>query len=83
MIETSAKYKAAVTGDARRTLLRAYIEIIDPDITYGEASSSGAAEWSKPEQLQDKTASLDSPFATLERNRWLLNGSTLMLECIT
>ena len=75
MIETSAKYKAAITGDSRRTLLRAYIEIIDPDITYEESTSSGSADWSKGDQLHDKENATDHLYATLERNRWLLDGS--------
>lgn len=79
MLEQSVAYKAAITGDTRRILLRAFIDIIDPDITFGTATSSGAAPWSKPDQLHDKAFGLDGPFVTLERNRWLLNGKFHLL----
>lgn len=79
MLEQSAAYKAAITGDTRRILLLAVIDIIDPDITFGTATSSGSAPWSKPEQLHDKVFGLDDPFITLERNRWILNGKLKLL----
>lgn len=79
MLNQSTAYKAAITGDARRILLKAVVEIIDPDITYGAASVSGAAPWAKTEQLTDKVFSLSKAMATLERNRWLLGGNTLLM----
>ena len=79
MIETSSAYKAAITADSRRMLLKAVIDIIDPDITFGTATSSGSAPWSKPEQLHDKVFCMDDPFITLERNRWILNGKLKLL----
>lgn len=74
MIESSAEYKAAVTADARRTLLKAVIDIIDPDISFGTASGSEEAAFSKPEQLVNKVMNTDGDYQTLEHNRWLLNG---------
>lgn len=74
MIKTSEEYKAAITGDSRRMLLKAAIEIVDPDIVYGSHQSSGAARFSRPEQLQDRVMKL-TPYVTLERNRWLLSGA--------
>lgn len=73
MLEASKEYRAAITGDSRRMLLKAVIEIVDPDIVYGSHQSSGQARFSRPEQLQDRVMEL-IPYATLERNRWLLNG---------
>lgn len=75
MLDRSEAYLAAITAEARRIRVRASVNIIDPDISFLPASSSGAAAWSKPEQLTDKTMDLDSRYATLERNRWLLDGS--------
>lgn len=75
MIESTAAYKAAITADARRTLLKAVIDIIDPDIAYGAASFSEAASFSKPAQLVNKVMNSDSSYVTLEHNRWLLNGN--------
>ena len=75
MIQSTEAYKAAITADSRRMLLRALINIIDPDITYTTPTSSGAAPFSRPEQLYDKELELGPYYATLERNRWLLDGS--------
>ena len=75
MIQSSAAYQAAITGDSRRILLRALINIIDPDITYGTVPSSGEAPFSEPEQLYDKDLDYGPAYATLERNRWLLDGT--------
>lgn len=75
MISSSGAYQAAITADSRRILLRAIIEIIDPDITYTAPTSSGAAVISQPEQLYDKETELGPFYATLERNRWLLDGT--------
>lgn len=79
MIETSAAYKAAITADSRRILLKAVIDIIDPDIVFLDSTSSGSAPWSKQEQLRDKVFIYEKAFATLERNRWLLDGSMNLL----
>lgn len=76
MIESSQEYKAAVTADARRTLLRAVIDIIDPDITYGAVSHSAAASFSKSGQVINKTMNPNGNYQTLEHNRWLLDGNS-------
>ena len=76
MLEISDGYRSAIVGDVRRMLIKAVIDISDPDMVLGTVSSSGATPWSKPEQLHDKVFELDSrKAATLEHNRWLLDGS--------
>lgn len=75
MIQTSTAYQAAITGDSRRVLLRALISIIDPDITYGAVTSSGEAPFSQADQVYDKDVDQGPAYATLERNRWLLDGT--------
>lgn len=76
MLEISDGYRAAIVGDVRRMLIKAVIDISDPDMVIGTVSGSGATPWAKPEQLHDKVFELDSrKAATLERNRWLLDGS--------
>lgn len=75
MLELTDGYKTAIVGDVRQMLIKAMLEIVDPDIVYGEGSGSGAAPWAKPEQLHDKIMALDSRYATLEPGRWLLDGS--------
>ena len=73
MLSASKAYQAAITGDTRRILLQAIIDIIDPDIVYGTVDSSGTEEVCDPAQLHDKVLEL-APYATLEHNRWALNG---------
>lgn len=73
MISATQSYKKAIIGDTRRIFLRAVIDIIDPDIVYGTVDSSGAETICVPEQVRDKVFEL-VPYATLERNRWILNG---------
>lgn len=75
MISSTAAYQAAIVGDSRRMLLRAVIDIIDPDITYGAITSTGEAPFSQPSQLHDKELEIGPDYATLERNRWLLDGT--------
>ena len=75
MLNTSSAYYAAITGDTRRMYIQAIIDIIDPDITYGTATSQSVAPFSEPEQLHDKVLELDSRYATLEDNRWMLDGT--------
>lgn len=75
MISSSDAYRAAITSDARRILLRAVVDIVDPDLTYGDAAADSEAPWSKPEQLHDKVFNLDTPpYITLERGRWILGS---------
>lgn len=75
MINSTAAYRAAITGGARRALLRALIDISDPDIVYGPAGSSGESAYSKSAQLHDKNFTGPARYATLERNRWVLDGA--------
>ena len=74
MIDSTAEYKAAITADARRILLKAIIDISDPDMVYGAITSSGEAPFSKIDQLTDKELFPSNSYVTLEKNRWLLNG---------
>ena len=75
MIKSGQAYHAAITGDARRILLRAVIDIISPDIVFGAGETSGQILWSKPEQLHDKVFGNPTKYATLERDRWALDGT--------
>lgn len=75
MIKSGQAYHAAITGDARRVLLRAVIDIISPDIVFGAGETSGQIPWSKPEQLHDKFFGNPAKYATLERDRWALDGT--------
>lgn len=75
MLDITDGYKHAIVGDVRRMLIKAIIDISDPDMVFGDINSSGSASFSKGEQLHDKTMELDSRYATLEQNRWVLDGS--------
>lgn len=75
MLEMTSGYKSAIVGDVRKMLIKAIIDISDPDMVYGVVNDSGKEIFSKPEQLHDKEIDIDSHYVTLERNRWLLDGS--------
>ena len=79
MIDATEAYRKAVVADTRRVLLRAVIDISDPDIVYGTVESSGAAAFAIQEQVHDKVFSLQPNYSTLERNRWLLDGGFSIL----
>lgn len=74
MISVSDAFRAAVTADARRSLVKCVVDIADPDIVYGSVAAQSKAPWSVDAQLHDKVFAADAKYATLERNRWLLNG---------
>ena len=73
MIDSSSTYKLAVYGDARRVVLRAVIDISSPDIVFGVVNSDGEDDFSVPGQVYDHVFEI-VPYATLERNRFILNG---------
>ena len=50
MIESTEGYKKAIVADARRILIKAIIDIIDPDIVYGTVNNSGEMRFSVQEQ---------------------------------
>lgn len=79
MIEMSEGFKSAIVGISRKTLAKAVVEIVDPDITYGASTGSGAAPWAKPTQLHDKVLTSGPRYGTLEPGRWLLDGSVLLI----
>lgn len=83
MIETSTEYKTAVTADARRTHIRAVINIIDPDITLGGVSGSEQAGYSQPAQVIDEEFLSQDNFATLEVGRWILDGTAAAIPADT
>lgn len=75
MIKSTAAYQAAITGDARRILLRAIIDLISPDIVYSAGETSGQIPWSQLAQIHDKVFDTPTKYATLEHNRWMLDGT--------
>lgn len=79
MLDRSPAYAAAIVGDTRQMRLKLVIDISDPDLTFGEVISSGESVLSRRAELHDKVFNLGTPYATLEPNRWLLDGSFLVM----
>lgn len=75
MIKSTDAYRAAIVGDSRRMLLRAVIDIIDPDIVYGEVTAESQSKYTRTEELHDKEFDNPPKYATLEEDRWLLDGT--------
>lgn len=79
MLEMTDGFRSAIVGDVRQMFIKAMLELIDPDIVYQASNGSGAAPWSKPEQLYDKVMATDSRYSTLEPGRWPLDGTMLLI----
>ena len=79
MIKTSENYRKAIVADARQMVMRAAVDIIDPNIVISGGTSSGETEeFSHIESIYDKDYSINSGYASLEWNRFLLDGSFVM-----
>lgn len=72
MLDSSPEYKLAIVGDVRKMAAKALVDIIDPDIVFGTVDGD-VHPVSVMSQVHDKVFDLH-PYATLESNRWLLNG---------
>lgn len=75
MLNQTEAYKEAIVADHRKTIPRAVVDISDPDLVYGEPTSSGVSPIAKPEQLHDKVFTSSSRYITLEKNRWALDAT--------
>lgn len=75
MIEATKEFREAVVADARRTLIRATVDVSDPDTVYGPVEGSAQDPFSKPAQLINKVFERGDNYATLETNYWILDGS--------
>lgn len=77
MIESSEAYWEAIVADARRMYVKAVVDIEDPDMEQGDVSGSEQEPGiSRPMQLWDKVFSLNANYASMEPNRWILDGRT-------
>ena len=75
MIKTSEAFRAAIVGSPRRIEILAVVDISDPDTVFHAASGSGFAPWSKEAELHDHNFDAPRRYATLEQNRWALDGT--------
>lgn len=74
MINSTDEYKRAIVGDSRRILVKAIVDIIDPDISYKKVQTSGESIYSNSDQIHNKNFNESAFYVTLEKNRWGLNG---------
>ena len=75
MTPTTDKYKAAIVGTFRRLTIGLIFDLIDPDIIYSDCTSSKLTKYSDVNKLKDKKFEHGGKFVTLEKNRWLLDGT--------
>ena len=79
MITTSAAYKDAIDAPTRRIVPKAVIDLSDPDLVVSSITGDIDSTYSFPDQLTDRDAGYSGGvFATLELNRWLLDGSQMI-----
>lgn len=75
MISSTQQYQTSIVGRSRRIYIRAVIDISDPDMVIDGVTATSEAPVSKPEELYDHVFENPSRYTTLERNRWLLDGT--------
>lgn len=75
MIKVSDAFKTAIVGSPRRIEVMVVVDISDPDAIFSEVTGAELAPWSKPSELHDHVFDAPTRYVTLERNRWLLDGS--------
>lgn len=80
MIKSSEEYKRSIVADYRKILIKAIIDIVDPDISYGTAVMMDESPYSRVDQLHDKDFSSPIKLASLEHNRWRLDGKFGLYE---
>lgn len=76
MIKHTEKYRKAIAADSRRQYARATFDLLDPDALITNATANDESSLSKTEQIINRGSDESTQkAATLEKNRWLLDGS--------
>lgn len=76
MIKHSDAYAKAVVADSRRQFVRAVFDLVDPDARVDGVTTNGDSPLSRTEQVKERgLIESDEKIATLETNRWALDGS--------
>lgn len=75
MLKVTDAYRTAITAERRRMRLQAVLDLVSPDIVYGEVTAPAATAYSRAAQIHDKDIHGPARLATLEHNRWCLDGS--------
>lgn len=79
MLTTSATYKNAINAPTRKIVPRAVVDLTDPDLTVTSVTGDYEGAYSFPLQLTDRGTDYSGGiYATLERNRWLLDGAQMI-----
>ena len=75
MLKVTDGYREAITAERRRMRLQAMLDLVSPDIVYGDVTAPAATAYSRAAQIHDKDIHGPARLATLEHNRWCLDGS--------
>ena len=76
MIAHTESYDKAVTASSRRMFARAVFDLVDPDAQTTAVTVSDESEISLKDQVVNRgNGSSDQRIATLELDRWALDGS--------
>lgn len=76
MLTTTNEYKSAINAPTRKIVPKAIIDLSDPDLVVEDVTGDFEATYSFPTQLSDRDSGFSGGiYATLEFNRWLLDGS--------
>ena len=75
MLKVTDGYREAITAERRRMRLQAVLDLVSPDIVYGEVTAPAATAYIRAAQIHDKNIHGPARLATLEHNRWCLDGS--------
>lgn len=75
MLKVTDAYREAITAERRQMRLQAVLDLVSPDIVYGEVTAPAATAYSRVAQIHDKDIHGPARLATLEHNRWCLDGS--------
>ena len=76
MIVHTESYDKAVTASSRRMFARAVFDLVDPDAEITGVATNSESELSLKDQIVERgSGSTDQRIATLELDRWLLDGS--------
>lgn len=76
MIVHTESYDKAVTASSRRMFARAVFDLVDPDAEITGVTTNSESELSLKDQIVERgSGSTDQRIATLELDRWLLDGS--------
>ena len=76
MIDHSTEFAQAITGSSRKLYARAIFDLVSPDAVVGNIASNSVSPISRTQQVSQRGADeTDEKIATLEHNRWKLDGA--------